>query len=67
MLACILETLVKEVGRRARSRGVAEVESVVAGVGGCVMKMVVLLLLLLLLIVEARDVLVRLRELRPGC
>lgn len=60
MLARILETLVKEIGRCTRGRCSAEVEGVVAGVGSCMMKMV-----LLLLVIQAGNVLVRLRELRP--
>ena len=63
MLARILETLVKEISRRARGRDIAKVEGVVAGVGGCMMKM----MLLLLLVVQTGDLLVRLWELRARC
>lgn len=62
MLARILEALLKEISRRARGRGIAKVEGVVAGVRGCMMKK-----MLLLLVVQTGDLLVRLRELRARC
>ena len=62
MLARVLETLIEKIGRCARGGCVAEIKGVVARIGGCMMVRV-----LWLLVVQAGDMLMRLRELRTGC